>query len=63
MGWIEGKHYGPVLLQLGARLEHIDITLDSDAILPTQNGMMNDTNQKFTPISLSSGLVWDFTSL
>tara|TARA_B110000881_G_scaffold145009_1_gene128261 strand:+ start:575 stop:2989 length:2415 start_codon:yes stop_codon:yes gene_type:complete len=61
LGWIEEKHYGPVLLQLGARIEHIDISLPSDTELPTVSPVTDQAEQNFTPVSLSSGMVWDFT--
>ena len=47
---LEERHIGSVLLQLGARVE--SITLDSE-----EAGQSFD----FNPVSLSSGIVWDFT--
>jgi iron complex outermembrane recepter protein len=53
LGLLEEKHFGDVLVQLGARIEHVDI----DAELVSQK-----LNQSFQPISLSAGLVYDFAS-
>ncbi len=47
---LEERHIGSVLLQLGARVE--SITLDSEEV---------DQSFDFSPVSLSSGIVWDFT--
>jgi len=54
---LEEKHLGSVLLQLGARVESIEIEADlsSSSIADTKN------TYDFTPVSLSSGIVWDFT--
>ncbi len=70
--WLEEKHFGPVLLQLGARIEHV--TLD---VLGEVSGFSHEEHeeehddeheqsaisleqQKFSPVSFSAGLVWDY---
>lgn len=78
LGWMEEKHFGPVLLQLGARVEQVKISA-TDVLLPELEVHSHDedahdehehdsaelvpfaTEHKFTPNSLSAGLVWDFT--
>jgi iron complex outermembrane receptor protein len=49
---LEERHLGSVLLQLGARVESIDLSADIDGV---------NQSFDFSPISLSSGIVWDFT--
>lgn len=73
---MEERHYGDVLLQLGARLERVDITAH-DMALPHLDAHAHDEdepdhheeeasahvvegNQEFTPVSFSIGAVWDF---
>lgn len=74
--WLEEKHFGPVLLQLGARVEQVNITADDSLIgfedthateLPTDpsshephGSLVSFEQQSFTPISASAGLVWDY---
>lgn len=85
---IEEKHFGDVLLQLGARIERVTLKADN-VLLPKiefhdheEQGEENhedehehendhdkenaltrvfSANHKFTPVSLSAGIVWDFT--
>jgi len=79
---MEERHLGDVLLQLGARVEHVKLTADN-VLLPTLDAHDHDeaeedahdhsheteasstkvyaVEHKFTPISLSAGLVWNFT--
>ncbi|SFC72750.1 TonB-dependent receptor [Pseudoalteromonas denitrificans] len=83
LAWIEERHFGDVLLQLGARIERTEITaqkvrLPEVALFSDheEDGAHDehdhrehlagytrnfDVSHTFTPISLSSGLVWDFT--
>ena len=76
--WLEEKHFGPVLVQLGARVEHVSITADEFEVgFEEEHGdeMHHEEEphedhdhdehidfdvQSFTPISLSTGLVWDY---
>ncbi len=53
--WLEEKHFSDqVLLQFGSRFEKVTLNADSaELVIPSQ--------QDFTPISTSFGLVWDFT--
>lgn len=86
LGWLEEKHFGPVLLQLGARVERATVAA-SDVVLPFFEAHSqghheahhdddhhspadhdhNDSaehfasQQTFTPLSFSTGVVWDFT--
>lgn len=62
---IEEKHFGPVLLQLGARIEQTDITADNfvanlarydDSLLSVYS-----VDHSSNPFSVSGGIVWDFT--
>jgi iron complex outermembrane receptor protein len=91
LAWIEERHFGDFLLQLGARIERTEITAakvrlpDIEVVEPEHDdhsegdhaahdshdehaahealGVTRNFNVKhvFTPISLSAGLVWDFT--
>ncbi len=67
--WLEEKHYGDVLVQLGVRAEHV--SLDATAVEDShdEEGHHEDEHhdeehsfkqQKFTPISASVGAVWDY---
>ena len=73
---IQERHFGDVLLQLGARMERVEINAD-DLLLPhleihghgEEEGEHDETpaptrvfsmEQEFTPISVSVGAVWDF---
>jgi len=89
LAFMEEKHFGDVLVQLGARIEHVTLEA-SDVLLPTleahahedeheeegdahdhdhAHGQEEATNttrvfavdHEFNPITLSAGLVWDFT--
>ncbi|MBO6754681.1 MAG: TonB-dependent receptor, partial [Spongiibacter sp.] len=65
---MEEKHIGDVLVQLGARVEQVSIKADpiewedhhaeDDADSHT---LQHFDDMEFTPISLSAGLVWEFT--
>ena len=90
LAWIEERHFGDFLVQLGARIERTEVTAakvrlpelelvksaqddhgaDDDAghdshdhgAHATQGYTRNFTVEHvFTPVSLSAGLVWDFT--
>ncbi|REL25555.1 TonB-dependent receptor [Thalassotalea euphylliae] len=68
--WLEEKHYGDWLVQLGARIEHVELTPNGEAIEhhdeeheeeeahEEEHGMLEE--QSFTPVSASVGLVWDY---
>lgn len=72
--WLEEKHFGPVLLQLGARIEHVTLDADDSSVgfedgheLHAESSGHEDHEtlvsfgqQSFTPISASAGLVWDY---
>lgn len=73
IGWLEEKHFDDVLLQLGARVEQVSIKAKDEGIaLPSfehdddHDVSHNDDNifsleqQNFTPVSLSSGIVWNY---
>lgn len=74
--FIEERHFGDVLLQLGARVERVELSAD-DLLLPhlqahrhgEEEGDHDEgdaatrvfaVEQEFTPISISAGAVWDF---
>lgn len=76
LGWMEERHFGPWLVQLGARIERVTIDA-TDVLLPDigahghdehehdhghDAGVIRvfDISQKFTPYSVSAGAVWDF---
>ncbi|SES97733.1 TonB-dependent receptor [Thalassotalea agarivorans] len=77
LAWIEEKHFGDVLLQLGARVEHVEIDampfeLEHEEHEGEHAGEEPDAHeehdhdedfahQDYTPVSLSAGIVWDYT--
>lgn len=88
LAWIEERHFGDVLLQLGARIERTEISAakvrlpelefseDHDGAehhdeheheheheAHSSEGMTRNfaVEHVFTPVSLSAGVVWDFT--
>jgi iron complex outermembrane receptor protein len=66
--WLEEKHFGNVLLQLGARIERVsldategDVALaDHDDEHDHEEEPISLAQQNFTPISASTGLVWNY---
>ncbi len=74
LAWLEERHFGPVLLQLGARVEQVDIEADDtligfeeehdghghDEVDVHHQELVSFDKQSFTPISGSVGLVWDY---
>ena len=72
LAWLEEKHFGPVLLQLGARIEQVTINADDSEIgfeddhdeheedAHGEDEIISFEQQSFTPISASVGLVWDY---
>ncbi|MCU4677001.1 TonB-dependent receptor [Catenovulum sp. 2E275] len=79
---MEEKHFGDVLVQLGARADQVELTANqvllpelavhahSDETEEEEHDHDHDNSgytsvyrveQKFTPVSLSTGFVWDFT--
>lgn len=62
---IEERHFGPLLVQLGARIEHTDISADNFtadlARLDDSLLSVYQVDHSSTPFSLSGGVVWDFT--
>lgn len=75
LGWIEERHFGPWLLQLGARIEKVTIKAPN-VLLPDLDAHSHDDDHhhhdesslirvfdvkhSFKPYSLSAGTVWDF---
>lgn len=65
LAWLEEKHYGDVLVQLGARIEQVELMAsnvrhhDSEHF-SEQAPEINFPEQSFTPISASVGAVWDY---
>jgi len=69
LAWLEEKHVGSVLLQLGARVEKIKIDAADSLVGFEDSHELDDAGseklvsfeqQSFTPISTSAGLVWDY---
>lgn len=82
---MEEKHFGDVLLQLGARVEQVTLQANNVLLPELETFLMDDgddvhdhdheheedhesgvtkvyaVESNFTPVSLSAGLVWDFT--
>lgn len=67
LGFMEEKHLDSVLLQVSGRIEKVDIRVDNfKANLndPDSNEALSSTfaiENESTPISFSTGAVWDFT--
>jgi len=67
LGLMEEKHIGSVLLQLGARVEQVNITADNFAVDLNQPHTdpaylsVYSIDHESTPFSVSAGAVWDFT--
>ncbi|PHR83523.1 MAG: TonB-dependent receptor [Colwellia sp.] len=64
IAWLEEKHFGDLLLQLGARIERVTIdTNDTTIGFPDHDHdgePVSFAQQKFNPFSTSLGLVWDY---
>lgn len=62
VAWLEEKHYGDVLFQLGARVERVTIDADDTTIGFSDHDIekVSFSEQSFTPLSTSLGLVWDY---
>lgn len=66
IAWLEEKHFGDLLLQLGARFEHVTIDAADTTIgfedeeHGHENELVSFSQQSFTPFSTSLGLVWDY---
>ncbi|WP_347331586.1 TonB-dependent receptor [Marinimicrobium locisalis] len=64
LAWMEERHFGPLLLQLGARVERVEV--DAKRLtLPMEEDesllAVYSVEQTFEPFSVSAGAVWDFT--
>lgn len=66
-GFMEEKHINSVLLQLSGRIEHVSVTADNFQADLNQPGAEENylsvfsVDHESTPISFSTGAVWDFT--
>lgn len=58
---MEEKHFGDWLVQLGARVEHINVEASNVLLDGEGERGLYRIEQDFTPYSLSLGTVWDFT--
>ena len=59
--WLEEKHFGKVLLQLGARVEQVNISVDDSYIgFHEPKDLISYDTEKFNPLSASMGLVYDY---
>lgn len=65
---LEERHFGGVQVQLGARLEQVDVNVDQLLLEPaghTGGGAFMSAwsvEQRFRPVSFSAGIVWDYTA-
>ncbi len=59
LAWLEEKHFDDVLVQVGARVEHIN--LEAGALDNTLTLSDELSDQSFTPVSTSLGVVWNYT--
>lgn len=68
IAWLEEKHFGQVLLQLGMRFDYVEIDAEDSFFGFHAHHSVHDqtpeqelfNRQKFIPISSSTGLVWDY---
>ncbi|NQY87372.1 MAG: TonB-dependent receptor [Colwellia sp.] len=71
IAWLEEKHFGELLLQLGARIERVTIDANDTTIGFPEHDNGHDhgyehheqvsfAQQKFSPFSTSLGVVWDY---
>ena len=62
---IEEKHMGNFLWQIGARIENVSLSADDVIIEHQHEGESQEPQQfddfDFTPVSVSAGLIWDFS--
>ncbi len=58
MAFMQEKHIGYLLWQLGARVEHV--TIDAEPMEFEEHELLHFEQLDFTPYSVSAGLVWDF---
>ncbi|WP_426370480.1 TonB-dependent receptor [Pseudocolwellia sp. HL-MZ7] len=59
LAWLEEKHFDDVLIQVGARVEHVNLEAGSlDNTLELTDDL---SDQSFTPVSTSLGVVWNYT--
>lgn len=72
LAWLEEKHFDNIMLQLGARIEKVTIKpkyIEMDLSIfeheheeEHENESVILSQQKYTPISASVGVVWDYQS-
>lgn len=70
IAWLEERHFGELLLQLGARVERLTIDVEASAADLLEHEHESEESQevvllqqqKFTPVSASAGVVWDYQS-
>lgn len=68
VAWLEEKHFDDVLLQIGARIERVNLDVTDGGIALPDHGDEHDhedesislEQQDFTPVSASAGLVWNY---
>ncbi len=62
IAWLEEKHFGDLLLQLGARAEQVTIETNDTIIGFSDHDteQVSFSDQSFNPLSTSLGLVWDY---
>ncbi|WP_286269991.1 TonB-dependent receptor [Thalassotalea hakodatensis] len=67
LAWLEERHFNDLLVQLGVRIEHVEVSAhndeshDEDEHDGEHHHDENElTSQDFTPVSLSAGFVWDY---
>jgi iron complex outermembrane receptor protein len=71
VAWLEEKHINNVLWQLGARIEHVELSASGEVESHEEHGDDLDSHdeeeshfnkQSFTPISASLGAVWEYSA-
>ena len=71
VAWLEEKHVDNVLWQLGARIEHVELSASGEVESHDEHGDELDghdeeelhfNKQSFTPISASLGAVWEYSA-
>lgn len=72
IAWLEEKHFGDLLVQIGARVEHVIIDADDTSIgfedehehegeeHDDESEHVSFAKETFNPFSTSLGLVWDY---
>ncbi|WP_206485126.1 TonB-dependent receptor [Thalassotalea sp. G2M2-11] len=64
LAWLEEKHFEQLLIQLGARIEKVELetqlTEEADIHSHESEALSHFSAEAFTPVSISAGVVWDY---